>query len=85
MTLVANSGFYGDINVNLMFKMDLVAHWSGSTNAAIQWFDVSCGILSFLFDILEILSISSKLVILVTFCMTFFQNFRKGTSNPVLC
>ena len=78
MTLVDNSGFYGVIDINLMFKTDLVACWSGSTSAAVQWFDVSCSILSLLFDILKISGILSVLVILVTFCMTFFEILEKA-------
>ena len=80
VTRVDNSGFCGVIDVNLMFKMDPMAHWSGSTStsAAIQWFDLSCCILNFLFDILKILGILSQLVILVTFCMIFFEISEKA-------
>ena len=83
VTLVDNSGFCGVININLMFRMDLVACWSGSTStsAAIQWFDVSCSILSFLFDILKISGISTKLVTFVTVYMTFFEILEKANQH----
>ena len=57
-----------------------MARWSSSTStsAAIQWFDVSCSILSFLFDILEISGISSKLVTFVTFYMNFSKILEKA-------
>ena len=55
-----------------------MVHWSGSTTATIQWFDVSCSILSFLFDILKILGISSKLVTFLTFYMIFSEILGKA-------
>ena len=58
-----------------------MAHWSSSTSAVIQWFDISCGILSFLFDILKISGISSKLVTFVTFYMTYSE--ISGKANQI--
>ena len=60
-----------------------MAHWSSSTSAAIQWFDVSCSILSFLFDILKILGISSKLVTFVAFYMNFSEILEQA--GQALC
>ena len=54
-----------------------MAPWSSIT--AIQWFDISCSILRFLFDILKILGISSKLVTFATFYMNFSEISEKAS------
>ena len=54
-----------------------MARWSSIT--AIQWFGISCSILRFLFDILKISGILSKLVTFATFNMKFSEILEKAS------